>query len=497
MKKSKIAVGVIVALGVVWTGAAWFTGKQLESHRDELVQNANAQLTQIAPLSRLKVSYQDYHRGLFSSQAKVIVQATSQTEDNALLKPGQSIVLNENIDHGPFPFAQLKKFNLIPSMASVHSKLENTDALKKLFELTQGKSLIQAETRIGYSGATDTAVNMLAVDYQNAQSGERLATNGGQFNISADSKGDKVSFDSNIGSLAVTSKNQMGEPVLFTVNGMKLSGKTHLTAQGVRIGDQDLFLDKLNASVNGQDAFAVEGVKLKSSFDAKDNLIAGDTNFGVNKIVLLNQDFGQAQMTLKLSQLNGDAFKTFQTNYNAQMQQLMNQPGIAQDPLRYQQGVREIFAQNLPTLLKGSPVVTIAPLSWKNSKGESTLNFSAHFKDPATVTGEPQNLGDMVDRVLKTVDGKLVINMDMATEVMRHVGMSQGYNKDDANKLAEQQVKGFAAMGQMFRLTTQKDDNIVTSLQYATGQVNMNGDKMPLDQFLAHYMLGLPAGLPQ
>lgn len=120
-----------------------------------------------------------------------------------------------------------------------------------------------------------------------------------------------------------------------------------------------------------------------------------------------------------------------------------------------------------------------------------------NFKDPATVTGEPQTLGDAVDRVLKTVDGKLVINMDMATEVMRRVGMSQGYNEADANKLAEQQVKGFAAMGQMFRLTTQQDDNIVTSLQYATGQVTMNGEKMPLDQFLAHYMLGIPAGMPQ
>lgn len=38
MKKTNVAVGVIIALGVVWTGAAWFTGKQIESHRDELVQ---------------------------------------------------------------------------------------------------------------------------------------------------------------------------------------------------------------------------------------------------------------------------------------------------------------------------------------------------------------------------------------------------------------------------------------------------------------------------
>ena len=45
-----------------------------------------------------------------------------------------SIILNETIDHGPFPFAQLKHFNLIPSMASVHTELANTDAVKKLLK---------------------------------------------------------------------------------------------------------------------------------------------------------------------------------------------------------------------------------------------------------------------------------------------------------------------------------------------------------------------------
>lgn len=37
MKKTKIAVGVVIALGVIWTGAAWITGKQIESHMDQIV----------------------------------------------------------------------------------------------------------------------------------------------------------------------------------------------------------------------------------------------------------------------------------------------------------------------------------------------------------------------------------------------------------------------------------------------------------------------------
>ncbi len=37
MKKTWVAVGVIVALGIVWTGGAWYTGKQLESRLGEMV----------------------------------------------------------------------------------------------------------------------------------------------------------------------------------------------------------------------------------------------------------------------------------------------------------------------------------------------------------------------------------------------------------------------------------------------------------------------------
>lgn len=499
MKKTQVAVGVIVALGVIWTGAAWFTGKQLESHMDEMLQNANAQLNAYAPNSRLTLSYQDYQRGVFSSKTKLVIQASSQTNDNPLLKPGQSIVLNETIDHGPFPFAQLKRGSLIPSMASVHTELENTDAVKKLFELTNGKSLVNADTRVGYSGATNTDLNLLAVDYNNPQTGDRLATNGGTLNISADSKGDKVSLDGDFSSIAITSKNQVELPVLFTLNGLKLSGDTHLSPEGVRVGDQSISLDKLDASINGQEGLSLEKLKTTSSFDNKEGKIGGQLDVDVDKITLQKQPFGEAKLAMKFAQFDAQAVKAFSDTYNAQMQDLLNQPGVAEDPIRYQASVQTILRNNLPTLLKGSPTLSIAPLSWKNDKGESTFNLNVGFNDPATVSGEAQSLGAAVDRVLKTLDGKLAINMPMATETMRHVGLAEGYQGDDAQKLADQQVKGLAAMGQMFRLTQQQDDNIVTSLQYGNGQVTMNGDKMTLEQFLSRYMLGAPTseGMPE
>ena len=52
-------------------------------------------------------------------------------------------------------------------------------------------------------------------------------------------------------------------------------------------------------------------------------------------------------------------------------------------------------------------------------------------------------------------------------------------------------------MGQMFRLTTMEDNAITSSLQYADGQVTLNGQKMPLADFAAMFGLTLPTAEPQ
>ncbi len=49
-----------------------------------------------------------------------------------------------------------------------------------------------------------------------------------------------------------------------------------------------------------------------------------------------------------------------------------------------------VLFNNLPILLKGEPVITVAPLSWKNGKGETNFNLSLFLKDPAATTSEPQ-----------------------------------------------------------------------------------------------------------
>lgn len=487
MKKSNVAAAVVVALGIAWTSGAFLTGKQIEERISKMVNDANVQLEKMALENRLKISYLDYQRGIFTSNLKLVIQASSQTHENLLLKPGQQIVLNETIDHGPFPLSQLKKFHLLPELASVHSVLEETPPVEALFKASQAGSVIQAETQLSYSGATRSAVRLLPLHYQNGSSGETVVWNGGVLNVDADAEGNKVDVDSKVDSLSLTSKNHLDQPVLFNVNGITFTAKTRLSAQNLRTGEHQLSLDKVTASVNGQETVMLKGLKGNFHLDADEKTLSGQTEVGLDDLSMHEHSFGQGKLLMKWAHVDTAALKTFFDYYNKQMNALRNQPDISSNLPLFQQQANQILLNGLPALLKGGPAITIAPLSWKNSQGESRFDFSARFKDPSHSTEQQQPLDQVVAGMLQSLDGKLVISMKMATELMTRIAMAEGQPQEQASKQAEQQVRTLAGIGVMAKLTTLQDNNITARLEYSGGEIIMNGEKMTASQFLSHF----------
>ena len=146
MKKSLVAAAAIVMLGAAWTGASWYTGKLAEQHVVKLTESANKEIKQRLPDAAIKLVVQDHQRGVFSSEARFVLRTDAGSADSETSpNPDDGITVTATISHGPFPLTQLKKFHFSPSMASVHSMFADTPAAKKLFEITKGQSLLQAD----------------------------------------------------------------------------------------------------------------------------------------------------------------------------------------------------------------------------------------------------------------------------------------------------------------------------------------------------------------
>ncbi|TLV23049.1 DUF945 domain-containing protein [Klebsiella indica] len=495
MKKSLVVAGVIIALGVVWTGGAWYTGKQLESHIAAMVQQANAQLQNSLPQAGVELTYQNYQRGLFSSHLQLVVKPISGKE-TGWLAAGQSLLFDDVVDHGPFPLSSLRNGNLVPSMAAVKTTLVNNDTSKALFNIAKGDTPFTIDTRIAWNGDNQSAIVLKPLDYTNGE--EKVTFSGGQFQLDADREGKTISLTGEADSGQINAVNEYNQKVQFTFNNLKADGKTQLTSFNERIGKQTLALEKMSIGVEGKELARFEGMKIdgNSSLTTDGKGINSQLDYTVNSLKLQNQDIGGGRLTVKLDNIDGQAFHQFSQKYNAEAQALMADPQLAQNRDLYNQALVKTFLNLLPMMLKGTPSLTISPLSWHNAKGETTLNLSVLLKDPSLITAPPQTLADEVDRSVKSLDGKLVIPVAMATEFMTRIAGLEGYQPADAAKLADQQVKGLAAMGQMFRITTMEDNAITTSLQYADGQVTLNGQKMPLDEFAGMFGLGLPVSEP-
>lgn len=489
MKKSLVAAGVVVALGIVWTGGAWYTGKKLETHLAEMVTQANDQIKRYSPEAGIELSYQNYQRGVFNSQLQLVVKPIAGQE-NAWLKAGQTIVLDETVDHGPFPLTQLKSLNLIPAMASVRTTLVNNDVTKPLFDIAKGEFPFVINSRISYSGDTRSDLSLKPLNYEKGD--EKVAFSGGEFQFTADKDGNAVSLTGTAQSGQVNAVNEYDQKVQITFNNLTTEGSSSVASFGERIGDQKLALDKLSISVEGKELAVLEGMGIDGKSDLINNgkTVNSQLDYTLNSLKLQGQDLGSGKLTLKVGQIDGEALHQFSQQYSAQTKALMSQIDVVQNPELYQQKVTEAFFNALPILMKGEPVITIAPLSWKNAKGETTFNLSLLLKDPTATKEEPQTLAQEVDRSVKSLDAKLTIPVDMATEFMTQIAKIEGYQQEQAAGLAKQQVNGLAAMGQMFRITTMQDNTIGSSLQYTNGQVTLNGQKMPLDEFVG--MFGMP-----
>ncbi|VXC81872.1 GTP-binding protein (fragment) [Enterobacterales bacterium 8AC] len=144
MKKSEVFISVIsiVLLSCAgWVVGAWYTGNLIERNMDKLVSSTNAKIIKDIPEAKITISYQDYQRGIFSSSLRYVVTVN-----------GEDVNFSQTIYHGPFPLDHL---SLSPSFASMETIMEQTDTVKEIFSLTNGKSPLRIQTLITYNGDSE------------------------------------------------------------------------------------------------------------------------------------------------------------------------------------------------------------------------------------------------------------------------------------------------------------------------------------------------------
>lgn len=156
MKKSKVAIGVLVVLGAAWVGGAWFTGKTAETQYLKQIDQFNQQFqTWGLKALNVEVKNKQFDRGIFSSQIEDEVVITSEEKQWV-------IPLSTKIYHGPLPLNQLAKFNIMPAMYAAEGFIGKNETTQPLFDLIHTDKPLQYQASTGYGLTTKGAIELAA-----------------------------------------------------------------------------------------------------------------------------------------------------------------------------------------------------------------------------------------------------------------------------------------------------------------------------------------------
>lgn len=484
MKKTLVSVGVIVAIGAIWTGSSWYIGKQVEADIADFVAGLNTELTAQAPQLGLEISYGNYHRGIFTSDLQLTVKnsANSQTPR---LPEGQNLVLNEKIYHGPFP--GIASFNLMPGLAAVASTLEKNALTEKLFSIAKDRSLLEVMTHVSFDASTASTLNILPIE--SVEGDEQVQFSGSKIKMDVDSQGDRITFSGNADSGRISTLNNLQQRVEVNFNNLTFDGDTKNSLPELRTGIQNIVLKKLAVTVDNKEIAKLDDVSLhgQSGVSPKDNTLNLQADYAIGGLSVDQQNLGGGKASLKIDRVDAPALSKVIATYNKTAAALLTDPTLAEDQDMYQQALARVMVQQFPALLQSKPHLTLGPVAWKNSKGESTFNLSLDFKDPNQQTTDPMTPEQIIGRYINTLDTRLVIPMPMATELMTQVAQIEGHSAEESQQLADQQVKGFAALGQMFHVTQVENDNITASFTFKDEQAALNGNPISLSDLIGMF----------
>ncbi|AJC66315.1 YdgA family protein [Dickeya zeae] len=498
-KKTVVAAGVVIALAVAWGGTSWYTGKQIEQHIGDVTDNLNNELKNAYPQSGIKVAYRDYHRGLFKSQLALVLQSDGTDARQRLLGANEEVVFNATVFHGPFPLTA-SQFSLKPALAAVHGELANTESVKALFDLTKNKPFITADSRIDYNGDTHSAVTLEALDVKSQDTKVNFSGTTLLVDVAGNLRAGKVV--GNVANLTMEKPNLQGQNEKLTLQDLALNSDTHKGKFDLNVGDAKITLKKLALDVQSGDNLVLNDFSLVNHSSEDDTNLAGQMTLSLGSALFRDQNLGSWNINFAFSGLDGKGTRQFVTEYQKNLQSLLR--NIDQvTPEVYDQQLAALVLHNLPQLLKGNPSIKIAPLSWKNAKGESTFALALDLTDPLQKSAAPTtNLSDeeaIIRQSVKSLDARLNVPMDMLTELMVQIApkTTTDEEKKQLDQMARQQTQLMANIGQMSQVTVTKDNTITSSLQYSDGTVTFNGRKIPLAEFIAPFITQPSENVPE
>ena len=300
-KSAGVLLGIVVAVGAISAGGAWYTGTKLEGVLQQQVIESNKELQAalIGYDATATLELVSLERGVFSSNARYRLKTQGE-----VFNGGLELMIADHIEHGPLPFSRLIRLKWLPVMASSHYELENNGQTDKWFAATKGAAPFKGVVNVGYDlsaeGTVDFAPMELALDELN-----NLKFSGLNATFSVGDNRRKAKVDGYMDSLSLFLSSPDKAPLKLEINGLTLASNLQKSSFDYFLGQNTLELSGLKATFGDkQSVLTLKHFEQKTFSEETGSTVAGRADYRVGEIAFDGKTVGSAEMLWSMKNLD-------------------------------------------------------------------------------------------------------------------------------------------------------------------------------------------------
>ena len=496
MKKSAVALGVIVALGAVGVGGAWFTGEKAQTEYLRQIELANKQAQALGLSDSFKVVYKNkqFDRGFFTSQVEDEVVISLPKEGKVFTIP-----LSTKLYHGPFPLDQLTKFNFMPVMFSAQGVIGKNETTQPLFDLLKSDKPVQYQASTSYNLATKGKVELAGGELTDPESlGTKVTWS--NINMGFDVNKDLAGkYDMTLNEVSATvlpevMEEQDGEDmpksITMKMKGMKVEGSYNPTKWAyIYTGNSTSLIDSFEMATldyAGKESTVVQkGFKAKSDISLDGDFVSAKSENTVDSIAIDGKDFGKLTYNVELNHIEANAINALIEALFTVFESISDEENSSNEEM-----VSEIlssWAENHGmAIFNNQPQIKLNPMSISNSQGKVSLDLNvALAKDPKFDLMAGSLYKQFTDFALNIHVDKEMVEKNLAQFV-----------PEEERALIKAQIEEQAKQAAAQNIVVNNDKNVTLNLVLEKGGLKLNGQVIPEEQVqgvLFMLMMGMAA----
>ncbi len=478
MKKLALAVAVPLAL---FGAATFYTSTQVESTARDAVDQANLKLREMGVGAGADVSLTllSFERGLLSSTARYqididVADDEGNTEHYALL-------LNDRLEHGPFPVSRLSRGQLMPVAAQSHFELERTPLTQKLFDAASGEVPLVGEVTIGYDGGQAGDLRTAALNIEDEDGSVRIAS--ANLNFEANRDGSDVRMDGELAEIDIDlQRSDSGQPVQVSLRGIGLSADKQDYDDGFGFGPSAITLQRMEIKAGDEPAVVIQQASVEEALSRGSRGLDQTIGYRIGEVSAKGQTLRNLALVFSLRNLEESSLKALVASYKDILEQSATpQESFAGMTSAQQQ---ELQARALQ-LLEHKPTLALDEFGFETAHGAARLSVVLDLQSPSAEAFTPDAMITSMLASLKAdagIDRNLV--RDIAGLVVQNNARDGQLDQAALQQETEAATELFSGMALNTGWSRLEGERLVSSLHYANDKVTFNGREMSVPEFL-------------